>query len=109
MSNFKFDYWQEALNVALEDIDKFDVLTDDEKKIVAESLVTSSECESMCYYTPSSRDIENSEITNLKKRIKELEQEVNTIRTDFKKNVAMRRGCDPSDVTLLDNGHAEYR
>lgn len=47
-------------------------------------------------------------IDQMKNRISELERQVEKERSDFRKNVARRRNCDPNDVTLLGDGNAEF-
>lgn len=103
------EYWLDALSEALDVIGKYDIISDEEKKEVAKRLDSAQE--SMCYafYSPPATDFVNSEVRELKERIKNLERQVEKEREDFRKNVAMRRGCDPNEVTLIGNGHAEYR
>lgn len=98
MSDWREDYWLEALNLAFEYAD-VDALSDEKMKIVAHSLVGSAENESMARApTPSARDIENGEIARLKaahaKEIEALEKRIDI----YRKSVARRHGVSERAV-----------
>lgn len=102
------EYWLESLNDALERVNSFHCISASQKADVAKSLEVSHDNYGMAFYSPPSSDMHNRETDKLKQRIKELEQQLHDANLNFKKNVAMRRNCDPYDVTLGENGHAEY-
>ena len=51
----------------------------------------------------------NAEVARLRDECRKLQEQIYVERDNFRKNVAMRRGCDVNDVELLGDGHAEYR
>jgi len=58
------------------------------------------------YSTPSAKDFESNEISKLKQRIKELEEEKKKGWDAFRQNVAKRNNCDISSVSVEEDGSA---
>jgi hypothetical protein len=61
-------YWEDALGEALSEIDAYSVLTGDQQKAVAKSLMFAHECFGMSFYTPPSP--EPSEIKRLEAELR---------------------------------------
>ena len=100
------DYWKESMNEVLDHygIELGDKTDDFIKDVMGVSEMEYEASGQMHIGNPKDSDLEEA-----KARIQELEAEVETANENFRKNVAMRRNCDPRDVTLGDNGHAEFR
>lgn len=67
------DYWEECISIALDEQEI--ELTSEQVKYLADALQGGFECYGMAYSTPSYRDIEDVEISRLKNKIKQLENE----------------------------------
>ena len=103
--DYRLDYWIEAVESALEDVNKLDMFSNDEIKSLAETLQGSSEQESMAFGTEHIPNSLETEIRNIKtKHKKEIEQYENR-EFIFRKNVSDRHGpyVDPRDVYINGN------
>ena len=98
------DYWKEATTSAFEEVGI--VLTDEQLKQVASSLQISHENIGMAF-----GHVENplrSELDNEKEKHKrDLEQAEKQLE-GIRKGVAIRRHCDPCDVSIDKNGRVTY-
>ena len=97
------DYYAEAVEIALNDIGKPNLLNRDEMLEIAWSVLGNAENESTAFPSPSSSDIEHSALAKQKlgyeARIQELEAEI----AAYQGSVARRRNVSPSDVYLDGN------
>lgn len=104
-TNHRLNYWIEAVESALEDVNKLNMFSNDEIKSLAETLQGSSEQESMAFGTEHIPNPLEAEIRNIKsKHKKEIEQYENR-EFIFRKNVSDRHGpyVDPGDVYINGN------
>lgn len=64
------------------------------------------ECESQAFYSPPAKNYEAEEA---KKGLEYWKKEAQDWQLAFQKNVAMRRGYKPHEVTVNKDGHAQIR
>lgn len=102
-------YYLEAINSSLDEMDCFDVLNNEQKQQLAKDIETSVDCIGQAFYSPAEYGVDNSEVKRLKERIKELEKEVESERMAFKKNVARRNRWDVNEVWIDKNGDAGHK
>lgn len=107
MSNAYVDYWDDALGCALEAVGKFEALTRDERRQVAESLATSAENQSMAFGHDCIPNPKDSEIASLKTQHEREIAEWEAADLAYRTSVARRRGVEPNDVYIR-NGRVVY-
>lgn len=100
------EYWKECLADSLHD-QKIDV-TADQLEYLADAIQGSFECYGMAFPSPSYRDFESHEITNLKAQIKRLEIEA---QRNYDASVKLARralNIHPDDkVSVTPDGYVE--
>lgn len=101
------DYWKECIESSFEEAGI--VATSEQIEAVAGDVEVSSENYGMAHGHDAIPNPRDADIRVLNERIKQLERERDEAYRDFRLNVAMRRGCDESDVTLGKGGHATVR
>ena len=79
--------------------------TDEQIEAVADDVRISHENYGMAHGHDAIPNPLNADIENLKRQIKQLERDRDEAMLNFQKNVAMRRGCSPSDVEIQEDGH----
>ena len=97
------DYWFECISEAFNEHGI--VATKEQIQSVADDVKVANENHgTACGYDaiPNPRD---AEIDKLKQQLKKMEANRDQAELDFKKNVAMRRGCQVQDVSLDGDGH----
>ena len=100
------EYWDEAFGQLMCELGVYASLSKEQLRDGAETMRHAAEMESEAYGYLSIPDPANPEIAALKVRIKELEAQVEQERSDFVKNICMRRGVEASQVHLEGEGHA---
>ncbi len=101
------DYWKECIESAFDDAGI--IATDEQIEDVAGSVEGGHDNYGMAHGHDAIPNPRDADIDKLKVRIKEVESERDEVALDFRKNVAMRRNCDVTDVTLEGDGHATIR
>lgn len=106
MSNYKLDYWKEAVSSSFEENGL--PLTDAIIENVAKDMINSAECQSMafgydCIPNPAKAE-KSAEIKNLESKIKDLEHEIHC----YRQSVANRRGVPIQQVHLDHTGDVIY-
>ena len=101
------DYWKDTIDEAFEDAGI--TATKEQRECVAGwvegnhdnyGLAHGHEC------IPNPRDADVDRVT---KQLEQMEAERDQMELNFKRNIAMRRGCDVSDVSIEEDGRAMIR
>ena len=98
------DYWRECIEIAFEEAGI--IATDEQIEDVAGSVEGGHDNYGMAHGYDAIPNPRDADVDRLNQRIKELEAERDKSDMNFRKNVAMRRHCDVSDVHLEEDGHA---
>lgn len=112
----RIDYFLDALNEAFDEVNAKEIwegLAQHQRFEIAKQMMYANETIDMSFpgpggYTNRSPEV-NPEIERLKAEIEWIKKERDAMDLFFRKNVARRHGVDPSDVTILSDGDAEYR
>lgn len=108
MSNYKLDYWKEAVSSSLEENSLLHLVSDEALDAIAKDMINSAECQSMAFgydCIPSPAKAERSvKEKSLEGRIKELENEI----LCYRQSVATRRGVPIEQVQLDVHGTVIY-
>lgn len=65
------EYWSYALGEALSEVNAFDSLTSDQRRIAAKVLSGAHECYGMAFYSPPPGEYERSEVSRLERLLRE--------------------------------------
>ena len=105
----KLDYWIEAVEAALEDIGKLNNYTNEELKTVAESLIISSEQESMAFGYDCIPNPLESTIRDMKSKHESEIKQYEKRESVYRQNVADRHGprVGPNQV-YIDGNNVMY-
>lgn len=109
MNDQMLDYWKECIGESLSEMGIYDLLSKDQISQLAQDIYWGYDSISLAFPKPSVKDFENSEVTELKRRLKELEKERNDIELAFKKNVSIRRGWNVNEIYVHLDGEAGLR
>ena len=103
------NYWIEAVESALEEVEKLDVFSKEDIINMAETLQISSEQESMAFGTEAIPNPLESEIRNIRSRHEKEISEFEKRDLIFRKNIANRHGprVGPENVHI-EGGNVEY-
>jgi len=101
------NYWLECIEESFEEAGI--KATKDQIEIVASNVKASHENYSLFTGAECIPNPLECEVQSLKLKCKKLENDVETERLNFRKNVARRRGCRVEDVEIEDNGYATFR
>lgn len=106
MSDYKLDYWKEAVGSSLEENELR--ATDAVIESIAKDMINAAECQSQafgydCIPNPANAE-KSSQVKNLEARIKELEQEIQC----YRQSVATRRGVPIEQVHIDHTGTVIY-
>ena len=93
------DYWEECLDCAADEIDL--VLTRDQLKALAKAVERGNENYSMCFYSPPASDMVASVERDNQRRIKQLEAEFETYRTNAESAVKQALGVHRDDPVSI--------
>lgn len=105
----KSDYWIEAVLSALDAVDKLELFTESELKLIAEDIATSADQESMAYGSSVAENPLTNEIKELKEKHKQELHQFEQRDEIFRKYVADRHGpyVSVNDV-YTENGSVYY-
>lgn len=106
MSNYKLDYWKEAISCSFDEHNM--KYPDDIIESIAKDMINSAECQSMafgydCIPNPTKAE-ESIRVKNLEAKIKELEHEIQC----YRQSVATRRGVPIEQVHIDHTGAVIY-
>ena len=104
----KVDYWIEATEFALEDVDRAGVFSDDEIRTLAKSLEGSAEQQSMAFGCDVAPNPLIAEIERLKAIHKKEMEHMEQRDYIFRKNIARRHGGHNADNVYIDGDDAVY-
>lgn len=105
----KLEYWIEAVEFALEDIGKVNILSREDLKIFAQSIVTSADQESMAYGSCVADNPLINEIEKLNEKHKIEMDKMEKRELIFRKNVADRHGPNVSEKDVyIEHGSVYY-
>lgn len=108
MSDYKLDYWEEAVSNSLEENGLLNLMPKEAINKIAKDMVNAAECQSMAFgwdAIPSPAKAEkSSEAKRYEARIKELENEI----LCYRKSVASRRGVPLEQVHVDQHGDVIY-
>lgn len=107
--DYILDYWIEAVESALEDVNKLDMFSNDDIKSLAETLQGSSEQESMAFGTEHIPNPLEAEIRNIKSKHKKEIKQYEKRELVYRQNVADRHGprVGPNQV-YIDGNNVMY-
>jgi len=97
------DYWYECISEAFNEAGI--VATKEQIKAVADDVKVAHENYGMAYGHDAIPNPRDADILRLKQQLREMEAKRDEAELDFRKNVAMRRGCQVQDVSLDGDGH----
>lgn len=106
MSDYKLNYWKEAVSSSFDEHNlKY---PDDIIESIAKDMINSAECQSQafghdCIPNPAKAE-KSAQVKNLENRIKELEQEIHC----YRQSVATRRGVPIEQVHVDHTGTVIY-
>ena len=101
------NYWEECIGIAADECGL--KLTDEQLKCLASSAEGCHENYGLAFYSPPASDRIAEIERGCKAKIEAAEANAERYRSDFVKNICMRRNVDPSQVTLEGDGHATIR
>lgn len=101
------EYWREAVETAADECGA--VLTPEQASFIAEAVLSCHENYSMAFYQPPDSDRISVIQRECDVSVKAAQAETELIRSDFVRNICIRRKCDPDDVTLEGGGYATIR
>jgi len=87
MTKAEKDYWEECIAIAADEVAL--VLTDEQLKGLAEAAENGHECYGMTFYNPPARDYYSGVEDDLRKKIKDLQKELDEYREGA--SIAVRR------------------
>lgn len=103
-------YWREAIECALDEVGKQDLLTSEEYDKVAITLMRSHEMHGMAFGHDCIPNPMEVTVKTLELKLKQSKRETERTTTEFKENIAMRHRLDPDTelhrITLEGDGHA---
>jgi hypothetical protein len=98
----RFSYWNERVATAAEECRA--KLTKEQIEFIAGAVQSGHENYVQSFYSPPASDRIEVIERECQAKIKAAQAKNDQIRSDFIKNVCMRRHCDPMDVTLEGGG-----
>lgn len=108
MSDYKLDYWKEAVSSSLEENNLLHLVSDEVLKAIAKDMINSAECQSMAFgydCIPNPAKVEKTaKEKSLEAEIKRLENEI----LCYRQSVATRRGVPVEQVQLDVHGTVIY-
>ena len=103
----KQDYVVETIQCSLDEQGCPDILTTSSVSAIAKDILSGLEMWQECSGQSCIENPFYQRERELNERIKQLEKERDKWIYNFKNNIAMRRGCEHHQISLLENGHAE--
>ena len=99
------EYWIECVETAADECGAN--LTPEQAKFIAEAVESGHNNYGMAFYAPPSSDRIAVIQRECDDKVRAARTETERIRSDFVKNICIRRHCNPSDVVLEGGGHAK--
>ncbi len=98
------DYWAECISTSFDEAGI--KATDEQIELVAGDVEVAAENYGMAHGHDAIPNPRDADVDRITKQLKQMEEERDQMELNFKKNVAMRRGCKAQDVSIEEDGRA---